>query len=168
MNSTRNQPKSSPTAEDIHLFDDNRPNKTAQTSCQRIVSRATAKYIRLSPSKLRRVLSSLRGLTFMDARLILAFLPYNSSRIIFTLLKSARANYLCKVARADEESPQKKNFQQTDPNTLTILSAFSDEGPVMRRVRPAARGRAMSFLRRTAHITFLLTNTSKILHTSRE
>lgn len=158
MNFIRSQPKFSSIVKDIPLFDDNCLNETAQILYQRIISRSGAKYIKLSSSKLCRILSSLRGLTFMGARLVLAFLPYNSSRIIFKLLKSARANYLCRVVRADEEYPQKKNFQQIDLNILTILNTFLDEGPVMRRIRPVARGKDMSFSRKTAHITFLLKN----------
>jgi large subunit ribosomal protein L22 len=104
--------------------------------------RAVSKYIRMSPSKIRRVLRQIQGRTYSEALLLLEFMPYTSCTQIVKVLRSAAAN-------------AKNNFG-LDEETLTIKSAFADQGPTMKRFRPRAQGRAYRILKSTSHITIVI------------
>ena len=86
--------------------------------------RAISKYVRMSPSKIRRVLRQLEGKTYAEALLVLQFMPYTSCRPIIKVLRSATAN-------------AKNNFG-LDETQLIVKSAFVDKGPTMKRFRPRA------------------------------
>ncbi len=105
-------------------------------------SKAVAKYIRMSPHKIRRVLDQIRGRTYQEALMILEFLPYNASGPIWQVLHSAAAN-------------AKHNYG-LDKKTLIIDTIFADEGPKLKRIRPRAQGRAYKILKPTSHITVIL------------
>jgi len=104
--------------------------------------RAVAKYIRMSPSKIRRVLKQIQGKPYKEALLILEYMPYASCEPIIKVLRSAAAN-------------AKNNFG-FDETKLSIKSAFADQGPVMKRFRPRAQGRAYRILKATSHITIIV------------
>jgi large subunit ribosomal protein L22 len=104
--------------------------------------RAVSKYIRMSPSKVRRVLRQIQGKTYKEALLLLEFLPYKSCEPIIKVLRSAVANA--------------KNNKGFDETQLIIKSAFADQGPVMKRFRPRAQGRAYRILKSTCHITIIV------------
>jgi len=104
--------------------------------------RAISKYIRMSPSKIRRVLRQLEGKTYAEALLVLQFMPYTSCRPIIKVLRSATAN-------------AKNNFG-LDETQLIVKSAFVDKGPTMKRFRPRAQGRAYRILKATSHITIIM------------
>lgn len=104
--------------------------------------RATAKYIRMSPSKIRRVLRNIQGKNYKEALTLLEFLPYSSCEPIIKVLQSAAANA--------------KNNNGFDENTLFVKSAFVDKGPVLKRFRPRAQGRAYRILKSTSHITIIV------------
>ena len=104
--------------------------------------RAVSKYIRMSPSKIRRVLRQIQGKTYSEALLLLEFMPYASCAPIIKVLRSATAN-------------ARNNFGK-DEKKLVIKSAFADQGPTMKRFRPRAQGRAYRILKATSHITIVM------------
>ena len=104
--------------------------------------RAVSRYIRMSPSKVRRVLRQIQGKTYSEALLLLEFMPYASCAPIIKVLRSATAN-------------ARNNFG-LDETKLVIKSAFADQGPTMKRFRPRAQGRAYRILKATSHITIVM------------
>src|SRR3989440_8323046 len=104
--------------------------------------RAEAKWVRMSPRKARLVAEHIRGRTVPEARTVLAFTPRAAAREIEKVLRSAVAN-----AEANH------NLAGDD---LVVSAAFVDEGPVMKRWRARARGRAVRIRKPTCHITVLL------------
>ena len=104
--------------------------------------RAVSKYVRMSPSKIRRVLRQIQGKTYSEALLLLEFMPYASCTPIIKVLRSATAN-------------ARNNFG-LDEKTLVGKSAFADQGPTMKRFRPRAQGRAYRILKATSHITIVM------------
>jgi large subunit ribosomal protein L22 len=104
--------------------------------------KAVAKYIRMSPHKIRRVLNQIRGRSYQEALMILEFLPYDASGPIWQVLHSAAAN-------------ANHNYQ-LDKKNLFIETIFADEGPKLKRIRPRAQGRAYKILKPTSHITVIL------------
>jgi large subunit ribosomal protein L22 len=104
--------------------------------------RAVSKYVRMSPSKIRRVLRQIQGKTYSEALLLLEFMPYASCSPIIKVLRSATAN-------------ARNNFG-LDEKKLVIKSAFADQGPTMKRFRPRAQGRAYRILKATSHITIVM------------
>jgi len=103
---------------------------------------ARARYIRQSPFKVRRVLDLVRGLPVPEARDVLAFTNRRAAEPIAKALESAVANA--------------GHNHALDADELTIVEAFADEGPTLKRYRPRARGRATQILKRTCHITIVV------------
>jgi large subunit ribosomal protein L22 len=108
-------------------------------------ARAFAKQLMVSPRKVRLVADEIRGYSYSEAMDILRFIPRKGSRLLETVLHSARAN-----ARVLDESVQDKD--------LFVTKVFIDGGPVMKRFRPRSRGRAMRRLKRTSNITVVLSD----------
>jgi large subunit ribosomal protein L22 len=104
--------------------------------------RAVAKWVRMSPRKARLVAEHIRGRTVPEARSVLAFTPRAAARELEKVLSSAVAN-----AEANH------NLVGDD---LVVSSAFVDEGPVFKRWRARARGRAARIRKPTCHITVVL------------
>ena len=102
-------------------------------------AKAHGNYIRGSASKVRRVLDQIRGKSYRDALIMLEFMPYRSTEPITKVLRSA-------VANAEHNLGM-------DPSTLIINSASADMGPVMKRYRPRAQGRAFAIKKQTCHIS---------------
>ena len=100
---------------------------------------AHGNYIRGSVSKVRRVLDQIRGKSYREALIMLEFMPYRSTDPITKVLRSA-------VANAEHNLGM-------DPSTLFISSAWANNGPVMKRYRPRAQGRAFSIKKQTCHIS---------------
>jgi len=105
--------------------------------------KATAKYIRMSPNKIRRVIDQIRGRSYQEALMILEFLPYDAVGPIWQVIHSAAAN-------------AKHNYG-LDKKKLTIEQIFANEGPKLKRIRPRAKGRAYKILKPTCHITVFMT-----------
>jgi large subunit ribosomal protein L22 len=105
--------------------------------------RAVAKWVRMSPRKARLVIDHIRGRSVPEARTVLAFTPRAAAREIEKVLSSAVAN-----AEANHN---------LDGDELIVSAAYVDEGPVMKRWRPRARGRAARIRKPTCHITVKLT-----------
>ena len=105
---------------------------------------AIAKFVRMSPRKVRLVTGLLRGLKIDVARTQLAFLPKAAALPVLKVLNSAAANAV-------------NNFK-LDETSLVIKSATADQGPAMKRWRARAMGRAAPIKKRTTHITIVLTD----------
>ncbi len=101
--------------------------------------RAVARYIRMSPFKVRRVLNQIRGRSYADALILLEFMPYSACEPVRKALRSAVANA--------------ENNNGFDPRDLVVSTAFADQGPTLKRFRPRAQGRAYRIRKRTCHIT---------------
>jgi large subunit ribosomal protein L22 len=100
---------------------------------------ASARFVRITPMKARRVVDMVRGLPVDDALSLLAFAPQAASETVYKVLESAVAN-----AETTEE------LTRAD---LVVSVAMVDEGPTMKRWRPRAQGRATRINKRTSHIT---------------
>ena len=105
--------------------------------------KAVARWVRMSPRKARLVTEHIRGRSVPEARTVLAFTPRAAAREIEKVLRSAVAN-----AEANH------NLAGDD---LVVKAAYVDEGPVMKRWRARARGRAVRVRKPTCHITVVLT-----------
>lgn len=104
---------------------------------------SVARYVRMSPRKVRLVADLIRGKSVAEALAILAHTPRAASPILTKVLNSAVAN-------------AEHNFEM-NANDLSIGQIFIDEGPTLKRFRPRAQGRASRINKRTSHITIVLT-----------
>ncbi|EWT03027.1 50S ribosomal protein L22 [Intrasporangium oryzae NRRL B-24470] len=111
-------------------------------------AKASARHVRVTPQKARRVVDMIRGKGATDAVTVLQFAPQAASEPVKKVLESAIANARVK---ADRESVA------FDERNLVISAAFVDEGPTMKRFRPRAQGRAGRINKRTSHITVVVT-----------
>ena len=103
---------------------------------------ARATYVRVTPMKARRVIDLIRDMPANEALSVLKFAPQAASEPVAKVLASAIAN-------------AEHNFS-LDPETLVVTRAFVDEGPMLKRFRPRAQGRAYRIRKRTSHITIEL------------
>lgn len=101
--------------------------------------KAIAKYIRMSPFKVRRVLDQIRGRTYREALIILEFMPYRACDPVLKALRSAAANA--------------EHNNGLNPANLVVSKAYADGGPTLKRFRPRAQGRAYQIRKPTCHIT---------------
>lgn len=101
--------------------------------------KATAKYIRIAPRKLRIVMNLIRGKKVNEAFAILQFTPKVGSEVVEKVLRSAVAN------------AEHNNDMNVD--TLVVSSCFVDQGPTMKRIHPRSRGQAFKILKRSSHVT---------------
>src|SRR5580704_3683804 len=109
--------------------------------------RAEARYQRVSPQKARLVLDLIKGRRVGEALETVAFTKKGVAPLIEKVLRSAvqNANYL-----SDEQG------LDVDVDNLYVKSALANDGPRMKRIRPAPQGRAFRYQRRMAHITLVL------------
>jgi large subunit ribosomal protein L22 len=107
-----------------------------------VEARASMKYVRTTPRKMRRVVDLVRGQHVQEARRILRFSPLGASKDVEKLLNSAVANA--------EQTPG------IIAENLVVSSAWVDEGPTLNRFRPRAYGRSARVRKRTAHVTLVL------------
>jgi large subunit ribosomal protein L22 len=105
-------------------------------------ARAVARYVRVSPTKARRMVNLVRGLPANEALTVLQFAPHAASEPVYKVLASAVANA--------------ENNERLDPDSLLVSEAFVDEGPTLKRFRPRAQGRAYRIRKRTCHITVVV------------
>ncbi|MBF2066179.1 MAG: 50S ribosomal protein L22 [Calothrix sp. C42_A2020_038] len=101
--------------------------------------KAVARYVRMSPYKVRRVLDQIRGRSYREALVILEFMPYRACDPVLKLLRSAAAN-----------AEHNNGLNRAE---LVISQAFADQGPVLKRFQPRAQGRAYQIRKPTCHIT---------------
>ena len=119
-------------------------NTTAPAEERKLSARATAKFVRVTPMKARRVIDLIRGKDAHAALDILRFAPQAASEPVAKVLASAMANA--------------ENNLDLDPRTLVVSAAYADEGPTLKRFRPRAQGRAFRIRKRTSHITIEVTS----------
>lgn len=105
--------------------------------------KATAKFLLISPRKARLVANEVRGFSYPEAVDSLRFIPKKASELLLKVLKSARAN-------------AKQGNENLTDDELFVKKLYVDEGPILKRFRPRARGRGMRLLKRTSHITVVL------------
>ncbi|MFP4132736.1 MAG: 50S ribosomal protein L22 [Halothece sp.] len=108
-------------------------------------TKAIARYIRMSPHKVRRVLDQIRGRSYREALIILEFMPYRACDPVLKALRSAAANA--------------EHNEGLDRANLVISQAYADQGPALRRFRPRAQGRAYQIRKPTCHITIAVATT---------
>jgi large subunit ribosomal protein L22 len=114
--------------------------------------RAIARYKRVSPQKARLVLDLIKGQRVEDARNTLLFTKKRVAATVGKLLQSAidNANFLSTEKNID-----------VDLDQLYVKSAIANDGPRMKRIRPAPMGRAYRYVRRIAHIEIVLAEKNK-------
>ena len=105
--------------------------------------RAVAKDTGISPRKVRLLVDMVRGKKVDEALTILRFAPTPTARVVAKVVKSAAAN-------------AENNFQMS-PSDLKIAKIFADEAPTLKRFRPRARGVVSHILKRSSHITVIVT-----------
>ena len=105
-------------------------------------SKATARYIRVSPRKARLVARNVNGRPVEDAMNILKFTPQKAAGIIYQVMRSALANA--------EQLPG------LDVDAMVVKQVIVNEGPSWKRFMPRAQGRATNLIKRTSHITVIL------------
>ena len=103
---------------------------------------ATARFIRMSPTKARQVVDLIRGRHVDDARRVLAFTQRGATTSVRKVLDSAVANAEHNRGLSEDE--------------LFVVRTWVDEGPTLRRYRPRAMGRATRIRKRTCHISVVV------------
>jgi large subunit ribosomal protein L22 len=103
---------------------------------------AKARFVRVSPTKARRVIDLVRGKSVAEALDILRWAPQAASVPVAKVIASAAANA--------------QNNNGLDPATLVVATVYADGGPTAKRIRPRAQGRAFRIRRRTSHITVVV------------
>lgn len=108
--------------------------------------KAIARYVRISPLKIRVLADAIKGKPVEKALGILRFMPQKGAGIVEKVLRSA-------VANADQQP-------DIDIDTLVVGNLTADCGPTLKRFRARARGRGTRILKRTSHVTVVLTEAS--------
>jgi large subunit ribosomal protein L22 len=101
-----------------------------------------ARFVRMSPTKARRVIDLVRGKSVTEALDILRWAPQEASEPVAKVIASAAANA--------------QNNEGLDPSTLVVATIYADGGPTAKRIRPRAQGRAFRIRKRTSHITVVV------------
>jgi len=105
-------------------------------------AKAHLKYARISPRKVQIVCDLIRGKDTKTAKAILMQTPKAAAELMLKLLNSAVANA--------------ENNHEMDPDNLYVSETFANPGPILKRLRPVARGRAYRIKKRTSHITIVV------------
>lgn len=105
-------------------------------------AKAIARYVRISPRKVRQVVDLIRGKDVQEALAILQFTPKRATEPVTKVLNSAVAN-------------AEHNYEM-DTDSLYVKEIYVDEGPTLKRIRPRAMGRADQIRKRTSHITVVV------------
>ena len=109
---------------------------------QVLEARATLSYARIAPRKVKIVADLMRGKSVEEAQRIAKFAPKASSDILEKLLNSAIANA--------------ENNHDMKHEKLYVAEIYANQGPTLKRIRPAAKGSAVRIRKRTSHITIVL------------
>jgi large subunit ribosomal protein L22 len=121
---------------------DSRPSRREALLGDRPGSYAIARQVRMSPTKIRRVVDQIRGMDVEDALNTCTFAPQAASEPVYKVIASAASN-----------AEQTGNLKRAD---LYVSQAFVDQGITIRRIRPRARGSASRILKRSSHITVVV------------
>ena len=101
-------------------------------------AKAVAKYVKMSPSKLKPVCDLVRGKNLSEALTILKFTPGKGSQIVEKVVQSAAANA--------------ENNHEMNSDALYVAEISANKGPTMKRFMPGSQGRASIILKRTSHV----------------
>jgi len=101
-------------------------------------AKALAKYIRISPRKIKPIADLVRGKSVVDAKAILKFTPRKGAGYLLKVLESAIANA--------------ENNHDLNADNLIVSEVFANQGPTMKRFKAGSMGRANPILHRTSHI----------------
>jgi large subunit ribosomal protein L22 len=104
--------------------------------------KAVTRYVRISPLKVRLVMDVVRGMPVAKALSTLQYMPQKAAREVARTIKSAAAN-------------AEHNFDM-DRDALKVAKIFADQGPVLKRMMPRARGSANGIRKPTTHITVIV------------
>lgn len=104
--------------------------------------KAVARYVRISPQKVRKIIGAVKGKPVESGMNALRFMPQKATDIVEKVLKSAIANA--------------ENNNDLDVDSLIIKNIIVDPGPTMKRFRARARGRGTRILKRSSHITVIV------------
>ena len=121
---------------------DSRPSRRQALLGDRPGSYAIARQVRMSPTKVRRVVDMVRGMDVEEALSTCQFVPQAASEPVYKVIASAASN----AERTD-------NLKRDD---LYVSQAFVDQGVTIRRIRPRARGGWGRILKRSSHITVVV------------
>ena len=121
---------------------ESRPSRRAALLGDRPGSYAIARHVRMSPTKVRRVVDVVRGMDVNEALAVLKFAPQAASDPVYKVVASAVANA--------------ENTESLRADDLFISQAFVDEGVTLRRIRPRAKGSASRIMKRASHITVVV------------
>jgi large subunit ribosomal protein L22 len=121
---------------------DSRPSRREALLGDRPGSYAIARQVRMSPTKVRRVVDQIRGMDVEDALNTCTFAPQAASEPVYKVIASAASN-----------AERTENLKRAD---LYVSQAFVDQGITIRRIRPRARGSASRILKRSSHITVVV------------
>ncbi len=105
---------------------------------------AKHRYAQISPQKVRLVADQIRGLSVADAINVLTYSPKKAAGLVKKVLESAMANA--------------EHNEGADIDELTVAKIFVDEGPTMKRISPRAKGRADRILKRSSHISVIVSD----------
>ncbi len=106
--------------------------------------KAVAKTVRVTPRKARLVLDNIRGKSVEEALAMLEFTPNQAAGAVAKVVKSAAANA--------------EHNHQLNRDELYIKACYADEGLVLKRFMPRAKGSAAQILKRTSHITVVVSD----------
>ena len=104
--------------------------------------KASAKFVRISASKVRQVANVVRGMDVNDAMTTLKHMNKSAAKPLYRVIHAALANA---THLAGEEDP-------LNVDELYVETIFANEGPTMKRIRPRAQGRAFRIRKRTSHV----------------
>ena len=119
-----------------------REKKEARLENKDMRPHATASFVRMSPSKVARVLDVIRGKKYKDALAILELAPYSSAEEVKEVMNSAASNAEHNLGMNRED--------------LYVAECYANGGAMLKRMMPRAKGRGVRILKRTTHITVVL------------
>ena len=117
--------------------------------------------IKMTARKLRRVINEVRGKSVIEAQDMLRFMPYFAARVVEKNLKAAVANAraLSNMAFFEKPLPEELTIISRNgvaPESLKISQIFADESTTYKRARTRAQGRMYSRMKRTSHLTLVV------------
>lgn len=119
-----------------------REKKEARLESKDMRPKATASFVRMSPSKVARVLDVIRGKKYAQALAILELAPYYSAEEVKAVMNSAASN-----------AEHNLGLNRDD---LYVAECYANGGTMLKRMMPRAKGRGVRILKRTTHITVVL------------
>jgi large subunit ribosomal protein L22 len=108
-----------------------------------LTAKAISKFNIISPFKVRRVINKLRGMNYGKAMATMSVLPNKAAKIVEKTIKSAFYNLDAK-------------YENVNPDNVVVHQVLASPGPILKRIKPRARGRADRIRKRTTHVTVVV------------